>query len=191
MRKINPEKRNAVNQAVIKLSATTSLSEISMGKIAKEAAVSPSTLYIYYPNKQEMISQVYMLVKAELDEGVENLMENANDGFQKLDLAMNQFAYNARKALDKLVFMRAVQSNLSILTDEAKTFHTAATAAVRNICQKLQAENQMKKLSDELVTILLTAPLFDFISQYHSAENDDFLVEIDQLISVILDGLKK
>ena len=52
MRKKDDEKQNNIKKAVIKLILEEGFQGTSMSKIAKEAGVSPATVYIYYQNKE-------------------------------------------------------------------------------------------------------------------------------------------
>ncbi|MFN0223999.1 TetR/AcrR family transcriptional regulator [Paenibacillus sp. KR2-11] len=46
-------------KATIQLLNEIGFSDISMSKIAKRAHVSPSTIYVYFENKEDMLSKLY------------------------------------------------------------------------------------------------------------------------------------
>ena len=184
MRKIDKQKLSLVNEAIIKLSAQGNLVDLSMGKIAKEAGVSPSTLYIYYDNKKEMLSEIYMLAKTALDKNVAEALESQTDGFMKLQTAMRQFSKNVRDSPEKLLFLLAMQGNLSLLNQTAQDFSTSATKRVLAVCHDLITRGQAKPLSDEILAAVLTSALFQVLA----AQLDKSAV--DSVISVTLDGLK-
>ena len=57
-------KRNALVNATIKLVNNQGFHAAPMSKIAKLADVSPGTIYLYFENKQDLVDQVYIEVKA-------------------------------------------------------------------------------------------------------------------------------
>jgi AcrR family transcriptional regulator len=59
------DKRNALIKATIELVNNNGFHATPMSKIAKMAKVSPATIYIYFENKQDLVNQTYIDVKAE------------------------------------------------------------------------------------------------------------------------------
>ena len=57
-------KRNALVKATVNLVNNSGFHAAPMSKIAKMANVSPATIYLYFENKQDLINQVYIEVKA-------------------------------------------------------------------------------------------------------------------------------
>ncbi|WP_262709426.1 TetR/AcrR family transcriptional regulator [Saccharicrinis carchari] len=57
-------KREALVRATINLVNNNGFHAAPMSKIAKMAKVSPGTIYLYFNNKQDLINQVYIEVKA-------------------------------------------------------------------------------------------------------------------------------
>ncbi len=61
-------KRDALVNATIKLVNNSGFHAAPMSKIAKMAEVSPGTIYLYFENKQDLVNQVYVEVKAAFSE---------------------------------------------------------------------------------------------------------------------------
>ena len=59
------DKRNALVKATIELVNNNGFHATPMSKIAKMANVSPATIYLYFENKQDLVNQTYIDVKAE------------------------------------------------------------------------------------------------------------------------------
>lgn len=59
------DKKNAVLKATLSLVNDGGFQAASMAKIAKMAAVSPATIYLYFKNKQDLINQLYLITKAQ------------------------------------------------------------------------------------------------------------------------------
>lgn len=58
------DKRNALIKATIELVNNNGFHATPMSKIAKMAKVSPATIYLYFENKQDLVNQTYIEVKA-------------------------------------------------------------------------------------------------------------------------------
>ena len=63
MRTKDENKRHAISHAAIELVYTEGLSSTSMSKIAKKAGISPSTIYVYFDNKNDMLNKLYLYAK--------------------------------------------------------------------------------------------------------------------------------
>lgn len=59
MRRKDDRKQQNIKQAVLKLIVSEGLQGASISKIAREAGVSPATVYIYYDNKEAMLQDLY------------------------------------------------------------------------------------------------------------------------------------
>ena len=66
MRNKDTLKQEAVIQATIKLVNKIGFVSSSVAKIAKEANVSPATVYIYYKNKEDLLVSTFLIIKQQL-----------------------------------------------------------------------------------------------------------------------------
>jgi AcrR family transcriptional regulator len=66
------DKRIALLKATLHLVNNGGIQEASMAKIAKIAAVSPATIYLFFENKQDMVNQLYVSVKSSFAEAAFN-----------------------------------------------------------------------------------------------------------------------
>jgi AcrR family transcriptional regulator len=66
MRHKDEQKQEAIFQATIQLLNEVGFSELSMSKIAKKANVSVATIYVYFENKEDLLSKLYLMVKQKL-----------------------------------------------------------------------------------------------------------------------------
>jgi len=66
MRIKDETKQDAIFEATVKLVNEIGFVSSSVSKIAKEAGVSPATIYIYYKNKEDLLVSTYVNIKQEL-----------------------------------------------------------------------------------------------------------------------------
>jgi len=77
MKPKDDEKQRAIAEATFNLVAQTGLSGLTMADIARTAGIATSTLYVYYPSKDELISQLYQDAKTAT---MQRLMEGVVPG---------------------------------------------------------------------------------------------------------------
>ena len=63
MRIKDEEKQNALFEATVKTVNEMGFAAASVSKIAKQAQVSPATLYVYYSNKEDLLISTYIDIK--------------------------------------------------------------------------------------------------------------------------------
>ena len=66
MRTKDEQKRQALFKATVKLVNEIGFAASSVSKIAREAGVSPSTLYVFFENKEDLLVSTYVELKLEL-----------------------------------------------------------------------------------------------------------------------------
>jgi AcrR family transcriptional regulator len=72
MRTKDEQKRKALFEATVKLVNEIGFAASSVSKIAKEANVSPSTLYVFFKNKEDLLVSTYVNIKMELSRAILN-----------------------------------------------------------------------------------------------------------------------
>ncbi len=70
MRTRDQEKYNAIVKSSIELTNKLGFSGISISKIAKKANVSPATIYIYFKNKEDLLTTIYCDIRKKASEAV-------------------------------------------------------------------------------------------------------------------------
>lgn len=59
------QKEAAIYRAALQIVLTEGFSGLKIGQVAREAGVATGTVYLYFSNKQELISQLYLKLKRE------------------------------------------------------------------------------------------------------------------------------
>jgi len=94
MRKKDDEKEKSIKEAVIKLILEQGFQGTSISKIAKEAGVSPATVYIYYENKEVMLQDIYREYSEDIFEYLLSKLNNGMNGRQLIEiLARGYYTY--------------------------------------------------------------------------------------------------
>ena len=86
MRTKDDEKQAALFEATVKLVNAIGFASSSVSKIAKEASVSPATIYVYYKNKEDLLVSTYIDIKLDLSKA---LLRDFNDKLPIRDILRN------------------------------------------------------------------------------------------------------
>ncbi|SHK52691.1 transcriptional regulator, TetR family [Desulfatibacillum alkenivorans DSM 16219] len=95
MRIKDRDKQEALFLAAVKVVNEIGFASSSVSKIAKEAGVSPATLYIYHKNKDDLLISTYLNIKRKLTDAVLGDMDDSlpiRDGFRRVWLNLFRFA---------------------------------------------------------------------------------------------------
>ncbi|TXT61360.1 MAG: hypothetical protein BAJALOKI3v1_790015 [Promethearchaeota archaeon] len=66
MRTRDPKKKESIINETIKLVNELGFTGISISKIVDEAGVSPATIYIYYEDKQDLLTKIYVDIREKM-----------------------------------------------------------------------------------------------------------------------------
>ncbi len=86
MRIKDDEKVAALFEATVKLVNEIGFASSSVSKIAKEADVSPATIYVYYKNKEDLLVSTYIEIKLDLSKAI---LSDFNDKLPIRDILRN------------------------------------------------------------------------------------------------------
>jgi AcrR family transcriptional regulator len=70
MRLKDESKQQAIFEATVKMVNRLGFVASSVSKIAKEAGVSPATIYVYYKNKDDLLVSTYITIKQDLSRSI-------------------------------------------------------------------------------------------------------------------------
>jgi len=94
MRRKDDGKEKSIKEAVVKLILELGFHGTSISKIAKEAGVSPATVYIYYENKEIMLRDIYHEYSEEIFNYLLDMVYEDMDGRELIEmLARGYYTY--------------------------------------------------------------------------------------------------
>ena len=91
MRRKDDEKEKNIKEAVIKLILEQGFHGTSISKIAKEAGVSPATVYIYYENKEVMLRDIYLEYSDEMLDYLLSKLYKEMDGHELIEMLTRSY----------------------------------------------------------------------------------------------------
>ncbi len=183
MRKKDFEKEQRVKQAVIKLILEEGFEGASISKIARAAGVSPATVYIYYDNKEQMLTSIYQ--------------EYANSGYEYL---MGQICtdMDGRQMLSSLLrgYYAYITQNTEIFRFVEQCSHCPTLSAQehQDVCCTFDFLDRMKDMgllrhySNESLAALLFAPVKAISSRFPAADRRAEAL-LDELIQIVCEAV--
>jgi AcrR family transcriptional regulator len=151
MRTKDDQKKEALFKATVKLVNEIGFASSSVSKIAKEANVSPSTLYVFFKNKEDLLVSTYVEIKHKLSKA---LLDDFDDNQPIRDIIKSAwfsvFYYISNNMEDYSYVEQFANSPYSSLVDEEtleKEFIPIINVFQKGIEQKIIKNVDMNFLS--------------------------------------------
>ena len=185
MRRKDDEKERSIKEAVVKLILELGFHGTSISKIAKEAGVSPATVYIYYENKEIMLRDIYHEYSEDIFNYLLSKIYKDIDGHQLIEiLARGYFTYIQEHG-EIFHFVDQFSSCPALAN------HCLERKGINNLNNLLEEMKEKRVLkdfqNDNLVAILFFPVKSIAIKQYVEEEEQDKLLK--EMIMIIQDAL--
>lgn len=152
------KKRKALLNATLNLVNNNGFHDAPMSKIAKIAEVSPATIYIYFENKQDLINQLYLEIKASFSEhAFKNYDENEaiKDSFQ---LIWYNIAHYKLNEVEEASFLSQCD-NTPMIDDESRQQGLKHLQPLLDLWERGQQKGVIKLISPYLLYAYTIYPL--------------------------------
>ncbi|MDF2882811.1 MAG: transcriptional regulator, TetR family [Clostridiaceae bacterium] len=185
MRKKDEEKEKSIKEAVIRLILEEGFQGTSISKIAKEAGVSPATVYIYFDNKENMLQHIYR----EYSEGIYNFIlgrvHEEMEGRQIIETLVRSY-YNYIKEHKEIFNFVHQFSNCPSLArgcSESKGIFN-----ISNFIDEMKSKNIIKDYYNENLLAIIFYPVRAIAVNSRSTEADREEL-LQEMIRIIQDTL--
>lgn len=182
-------KRVAIRDALIADVVENGLGKAPISQIARRAGVSNGTIYIYYPNKDEMLQSVFVEIKSLLHGTMMGAYREARtnaDAIRSMWFAMfnfilqnpDMFAFHETVAAEN--FLNSAQQEKVL--SQAGEIHLALQSAVD--------DGTLKDMPMDCLISLLLAPAVSLARRMLSNGSKD-ITKADHVFQAIWDGIAK
>jgi AcrR family transcriptional regulator len=152
------KKRAALLKATLKLVNNSGFHDAPMSKIAKIAGVSPATIYIYFENKQDLINQLYLEIKASFcKHAFKNFDENQSikESFQLIWFNIANYKLNE---VEEAIFLSQCD-NTPMIDDESRQKGLKHLQPLLDLWERGQQKGVIKLISPYLLYAYTIYPL--------------------------------
>lgn len=185
MRRKDDEKLKNIKKAVIKLILDEGFHGTSIAKIAKEAGVSPATVYIYYENKEMMLQDIFLEYSDDIYNYLLANITNNMDGKQLIEVILRSYYSYINDHKDKFHFVEQFSGCPSLYKqcEAAK-----ATKSIYNLLEELKNKNILKNYCSDNIIAVLFSPV-KAISNNSCSCLEETEKRLKEIINIIQDAL--
>ncbi|WP_125588035.1 TetR/AcrR family transcriptional regulator [Companilactobacillus jidongensis] len=191
MRKIDENKKDRIKQAIFEIVDEEGIPALSFGKIAKRANVSSGTPYVYYEDKVDMLSKIYIEIKGMIDEDLAADIAKGNSMEEMLFFGINHFAKKFMEHPLEASFMQAVQANSELITLNAVQCGNELTKPLIDLFQEASDKKCLKTYNIEYINDLLFAPFIMMMNQRRSEQREIDPKAVEDIIHLSIEGILK
>lgn len=152
------KKVEAIKKAVIELCTTEGLTNLTTASVAKQAGVSPATIYLYYQSKVDLLSRLYEEVKEALHQGLAKQLKHADDEEAALRTMLQFSIDQAKKFPKETEFVARLWIDRELLDEHAITCGEKQSQAVMGLYHDLQASGNFAQMSFDVFAMLAAVP---------------------------------
>ena len=165
MRTRDQAKYDAIVKASINLTNELGMDGISISKIAKKARVSPATIYIYFENKEDLLTKLYRDIRRKMSQGaLKGLEEGMTTEEVFKSIWYHAFTFNLkhpeflayREQFERTRMMKNVRA------EDFELFQSVDTLLKRGIKEKT-----IKALPLPILTAFAYAPIITLLNYHH------------------------
>lgn len=158
MRVKDEAKQEAIIKATISLINKTGFDSASVSKIAKQAGVSPATIYIYHKNKEDLIISAYFQVKKKVGEHILKDFDPSlpiRDIFEKVWQNLFQYAAENNDEFQfKEQFAHSPYIDLIDIDDSDGYFAPLLDVIERGVNEKI-----IKNVDHDILSVFIFCPI--------------------------------
>jgi AcrR family transcriptional regulator len=180
-------KQLRIKEAMVRLILREGINGASISKIAKEAGVSPATIYVYYSNKDELLSEVYQEYSRKSYRYLKDMLQEDMDAASLLETIVRGYYQFSIEHEDVFSFVEQCSRCPSLARTVAEE---ECCCDIFDILRGYQSRNEISTISDMNMAAILFAPI-RFLAmnrQYMSSEPEVLLDELSRLMKQMLIG---
>jgi AcrR family transcriptional regulator len=189
MRHKDELKQDALFRATVKIVNEIGFAASSVAKIAKEAGVSPATIYIYYENKEDLLVSTFMAIKKRIgDVMVKGLDESkpVRDNYRTIWINLFEYAVkHGDEILYKVQFENSPYASLPDMDEILKSFEPVYQFIQKSIEQKI-----IKNADPAVLNAFFYAPIVTLTTSRLLGEFKPTPENIDAAFNLAWDAIK-
>ena len=185
MRRKDDEKQKSIKEAVIKLILKEGFHGTSISKIAKEAGVSPATVYIYYENKEAMLQDIYHEYSENVFDYLIDKINNCNNGEQIIEILVREYYLYIKDNSEVFHFVDQFSSCPALINQcSARN----GINILNNLFDEMKRKQVFKDFRNDNLRAILFYPTKAIVMD-SCIENDEKSELLSELIKIVQDAL--
>jgi AcrR family transcriptional regulator len=185
MRRKDDRKLQNIKQAVLKLILEEGFQGASIAKIAREAGVSPATVYIYYENKESMLMDIYRDYHEEIYNYLVCRLNIEMNGPQIIDTLVRSYYDYIVKYSEQFYFVEQFSSCPALI--KSCPFYPGSSP-LGVWLDRLKQQQVIKNMDNDSITAMIFYPVKGIAVRYRSSIAEA-TPKLADLINMIQDAL--
>ena len=185
MRRKDDEKEKSIKEAVIKLILEQGFHGTSISKIAKEAGVSPATVYVYYENKEVMLRDIYLEYSEEILDYLLGRLYKDMDGHELIDMLTRGYYTYIRENGEIFHFVDQF-SNCPALANQCLGQKNISN--LNTLLEELKSKNIIRNFRNDNLVAIIFYPIKSIAIKQCIGEFEQAKL-LDEMITIIQDAL--
>lgn len=184
------KKQNIIN-ASIQLINEIGFAEVSMSKISKVAGVSSGTIYVYFENKNDMIKELFLMVKQSMERIIfQGIDENIplKKGFELILKNYVNFVLHNKEHF--LFFEQCITSPLIHSLFHSLVHDPIAVNPIYRLLERGKQQNYFKQLDINLLNTYAFGPVIQLAKQYYNGQFEFNAENFDHIVQMSWDAIK-
>ena len=184
MRVRDQDKQQRIKEAMVHLILREGIDGTSISKIAKEACVSPATIYVYYDSKEEMLSEVFREYSRRPYQYLMRRVQPDMDGKELIEtIVRGCYAFSQEH---EEVFSFVEQCSRCPTLAESVS-EEECSCDILDLIHRYQARGEIRSCSDWNIGAMLFAPVrFLALNRCTTASGEPQLSELIRMLQQLL-----
>jgi AcrR family transcriptional regulator len=185
MRKKDDEKQKNIKKAVIKCILEQGFHGASISKIAKEAGVSPATVYIYYENKDVMLQEIYLEYSEKIFYYLLSNITKDMNGKKLIEILMRGYYDYIHEHEDIFHFVEQF-AGCPALSNQCEVMK--GIYSIHNLFDDMKSKKILKNFRNDTLLAVIFSPV-KAISINHCSSEEEILKVLHETIMIIQNAL--
>ncbi|MBA3028813.1 MAG: TetR/AcrR family transcriptional regulator [Desulfobacteraceae bacterium] len=188
----NTDKKSRILQAAGQVFAQNGFSQSTIAMIAKNAGVADGTIYLYFKNKEELLTRFFENKMRLIFDRFLETVSGANSAEEKLRNLIRTHFVEFQKDKDMAVLYQVeTHSNVRLAEDQIREMSKMYMDLISLIVEQGQEQGLIRKdLYLSLVKRMIIGSLDEVINTWiHSEGKYDLVSMADPLVDLILNGI--
>lgn len=171
MRSIDQLKIDRIHKATMDIVYSEGFGNISLRQIAQIAKVSSGTPYVYYKDKQDLLTSLCYLCLDHVCDGLQESIDSAGSLREKLYACISNIVMKFCDIPLMVKYVIKFRNTPELFTEEVKERYSALDMPLDALCKEAIASGQAKTTDLILMHTMLFAPVTQLFDTYDGHEN--------------------
>lgn len=188
MRMKDEDKIPRIYSAAIRIINSDGFEGCSMSKIAKEADISPATIYLYFENKEDMMKKLFVHVKQGMGKSYfshESALRPEKETFRKI--WYNHYRYILDN-MDEYIFLQNFSNSPQLLHIE-KEYKMDYCPIFESLFNNSKLVGLIQNVDNDMIYSVLFAPLSYLVKKVKTEQKVLANEELEQIFEISWKGI--